>query len=310
MSIFKEIKSRLNMKDVAEMYSLKVNRSGFCLCPFHAEKTPSMKIYDDGFKCFGCGEGGDIIKFVEKQFDLSPINAWRKLNDDFGLGIDINGGIDSNTRSEYMLMAERKQKLKDKENCAFGIVSDYLRLLNRYSHEYRPRNLNEIPDKRFMEFLTNYDTASNVFDELSNADSLSFEDKENFYVAYEDTISNIFEMYQTSKEYDKEISEQFSEGKIIGNTLFKDIPDKAYLKYTNAIAPKIAEQLKQTDIKFSGRVYSRLTIFTFDKKDIQKVRDIANRLCNRFARIEKIKSENEQKKAVKHKQERGILNDI
>lgn len=250
MDIFKEIKSRLNMKAVAEMYGLEVNRSGFCLCPFHAEKTPSMKIYDNGFKCFGCGEGGDIIKFVEKQFDLSPINAWRKLNDDFGLGIDINGGIDSNTRSEYMLMAERKQKLKDKENCAFGIVSDYLRLLNRYSHEYRPRNLNEIPDKRFMEFLTNYDTASNVFDELSNADSLSFEDKENFYVAYEDTISNIFEMYQTLKEYDKEISEQFSEGKIIGNTLFKDIPDKAYLKYTNAIAPKIAEQLKHTNIKY------------------------------------------------------------
>ena len=289
MDIFREIKSRLNMKAVAEMYGLEVNKSGFCLCPFHAEKTPSMKIYDDGFKCFGCGEGGDIIKFVEKQFELSPLAACRKLNDDFGLGIDIDGGIDSNTKSEYMLMAERKQVLKDKENCAFGIVSDYLRLLNRYSHEYRPRNLNEIPDKRFIEFLTNYDTASNVFDELSNADILSFEEKEKFYAECEDTISNILEMFQTSKEYDKEISEQFSEGKIIGNTLFKDIPDKAYLKYTNAIAPKIAEQLKQTDIKYSGRVYSRLTIFTFEKKDIQRVRDIANRLCNRFARIEKVK---------------------
>ena len=280
------------MKAVAEMYGLEVNRSGFCLCPFHAEKTPSMKIYDNGFKCFGCGEGGDIIKFVEKQFEFSPINACRKLNDDFGLGIDINGGFNTQSNSEYVLMVERKQVLKDKENCAFGIVLDYLRLLNRYSHEYRPRNLNEIPDKRFMEFLTNYDTASNVFDELLNADSLSFEEKEKFYAEYEDTISNILEMFQTSKEYDKEISEQFSEGKIIGNTLFKNIPDKAYLKYSCVLAQKIEEKLKQEKINFSGRVYSRLTIFAIEKKDIHRVRNIANDLCNKYARLEKIRNEN------------------
>ena len=51
---------------------VKLKRSGagkwLCLCPFHHEKTPSFNIDDrEGFfKCFGCGEGGDVIKFIEK----------------------------------------------------------------------------------------------------------------------------------------------------------------------------------------------------------------------------------------------------
>jgi len=36
-------------------------------CPFHAEDIPSFYVFDDGhFKCFGCGEHGDVIDFVQK----------------------------------------------------------------------------------------------------------------------------------------------------------------------------------------------------------------------------------------------------
>ena len=43
-------------------------RRGWGLCPFHADKNPSFKvdIQKQKFKCFGCGEGGDVIDFIQK----------------------------------------------------------------------------------------------------------------------------------------------------------------------------------------------------------------------------------------------------
>ena len=44
-----EIKQQNTMRDVVTRYGIEVNRSGFCKCPFHNEKTASMKIYKDSF---------------------------------------------------------------------------------------------------------------------------------------------------------------------------------------------------------------------------------------------------------------------
>ena len=66
-----EIKSKYSMLDILARYNIKVTR-GFCQCPFHkADRTPSMKVYKDGFYCFGCGAGGDFIKFVQLHDNLS-----------------------------------------------------------------------------------------------------------------------------------------------------------------------------------------------------------------------------------------------
>jgi DNA primase len=49
------------------------------LCPFHQEKTPSFNVNGDKgfFKCFGCGAGGDVVKFVELYQKLSFPEAVR-----------------------------------------------------------------------------------------------------------------------------------------------------------------------------------------------------------------------------------------
>lgn len=79
-----EVKARTNIADlVGEYLQLKPAGVGSLkgLCPFHNEKSPSFTVRpSDGFyKCFGCGEGGDAIKFVQQLDHLSFTEAIEKL---------------------------------------------------------------------------------------------------------------------------------------------------------------------------------------------------------------------------------------
>ena len=58
-------------------------------CPFHAEKTPSFHVDRDqgSFKCFGCGEGGDILEFVRKTGNMDFAEAVQTLADEAGMVI-------------------------------------------------------------------------------------------------------------------------------------------------------------------------------------------------------------------------------
>jgi DNA primase len=58
------------------------------LCPFHGEKTPSFHVYDKGiFKCYGCGVGGDVIKFIELFDKVTFPEAVRQLAARVGLTV-------------------------------------------------------------------------------------------------------------------------------------------------------------------------------------------------------------------------------
>jgi DNA primase len=75
---------------VGDVVSLK--RSGATwkgLCPFHGEKTPSFHVNREKgfFHCFGCGVGGDVIKFIELHEKVSFTEAVRMLATRFGLAI-------------------------------------------------------------------------------------------------------------------------------------------------------------------------------------------------------------------------------
>jgi DNA primase len=59
------------------------------LCPFHGEKTPSFHVNRDKgfFHCFGCGAGGDVLKFLELRESLSFPDAVRMLAQRFGMTV-------------------------------------------------------------------------------------------------------------------------------------------------------------------------------------------------------------------------------
>jgi DNA primase len=86
------------------------------LCPFHGEKTPSFNVNRDKgfFKCFGCGAGGDVVKFVEMHEKLTFPEAVRSLANRIGMAIpEPEGGSDDRAAS-----AEREALVKLHETAA------------------------------------------------------------------------------------------------------------------------------------------------------------------------------------------------
>jgi len=72
------------------------------LCPFHGEKTPSFHVHPDRafFKCFGCGQGGDVIKFVQQLENLSFPDAARLLARRAGIELEAEDPAAARVRGE------------------------------------------------------------------------------------------------------------------------------------------------------------------------------------------------------------------
>lgn len=89
--LVEEIISRIDIVDlISENVVLKKSGSGFTgLCPFHQEKSPSFHVNNQKqiFRCFGCGEGGNIFQFYMKFYNLDFKNALKELADKCGVQI-------------------------------------------------------------------------------------------------------------------------------------------------------------------------------------------------------------------------------
>ena len=130
-----EVKSLVSMQEAARAYGLEVNPHGFACCPFHREKTASFKVYkgDRGWHCFGCGESGDVIDFVQKYFGLSFNEAIAKLNDDFHLCLPIRERRTQRQREQDAKRAYKRRKVEEEKRRAVEAAkSAYYDALDRY----------------------------------------------------------------------------------------------------------------------------------------------------------------------------------
>lgn len=92
--VIQRIKEENDIVDVISE-KVKLKRSGrnyLGLCPFHNEKTPSFSVSRDKqiYKCFGCGEAGNVITFIMKSQNLNFLEAIELLADRVNIDIDLS----------------------------------------------------------------------------------------------------------------------------------------------------------------------------------------------------------------------------
>jgi len=104
-----EIKSRLDIVDVIGKYLplKKAGKNYTAKCPFHTEKTPSFMVSPElqRYKCFGCGENGDIFTFVQKIENIDFPEALEKLAKEAGVTL---------TRQKANTFFERLEEINGK----------------------------------------------------------------------------------------------------------------------------------------------------------------------------------------------------
>ena len=107
--IIEEVKSANNIVDVVSSY-VNLKRKGntyFGPCPFHREKTPSFAVTPDKqiYHCFGCGEGGNVIRFIMRAENIGFKEAVEFLADRAKIELPVTNFQDMN-----MSQDELKQK--------------------------------------------------------------------------------------------------------------------------------------------------------------------------------------------------------
>ena len=157
INLFAQIKTAVSVKEAAERYGLKVNRGGMVCCPFHADRTPSMKLNEDYFYCFGCGASGDVIDFVARLFHLPPAEAAKKLEEDFGIAKQKPSVLAKLKRGKTQVEAERH---------SFRVLWDYFGILQDWKEHCAPQLPEDPIDPRYVEACHMLDRIGNMLDIL------------------------------------------------------------------------------------------------------------------------------------------------
>lgn len=164
--IFDTLKACVTVLQAVAHYGVKIGRNGMCRCPFHSDKTPSMKINKTYFYCFGCHCTGDVIDFTAQLFDLSPFDAARKLATDFG--------IDPNTPASAAVAPpriRREESQRDREERCASVLIEYERLLKNRQQRFAPVHPSDEWDGRFVSASHALPQVSYLIDCLYDADA-------------------------------------------------------------------------------------------------------------------------------------------
>lgn len=163
MRLFEAVKQAIPTRQAAESYGLRVNRVGKTNCPFHHDRTPSMKV-DKRFHCFGCGADGDVIDFTAKLYGLDAKSAAEKLAADFQIPYE------QSKRKETVKRAVREkseeQMFRKLEARCFRVLSDYFHLLRHWEQAYAPAPEDENWHPLFVEALQKKDHIEYLLDVL------------------------------------------------------------------------------------------------------------------------------------------------
>lgn len=187
-----ELKMQVNIVDVVgqvvELKKAGANYKG--LCPFHSEKTPSFMVNEEKqiFNCFGCGEKGDVIKFVESYNKIPFMEAVESLCEQYGIKMPERSSNKPNIDYEkyYAINAKAARFFY---NC-LGIKGnkgiEYLRSRGLLKETITKWGLGYAPDSWNM--LTDYLKSENVSEEDMVKLGLASYGKEGIYDKFRNRV--------------------------------------------------------------------------------------------------------------------------
>jgi DNA primase len=107
---FDTVKERVDIVQLIGEHGVVLKKSGrgfTGLCPFHSEKTPSFHVNVDtrSYKCFGCGQSGDVFTLLEKIDGLTPAEALKVLAERAGVELTSRRDPAEQEREKRLLAA-------------------------------------------------------------------------------------------------------------------------------------------------------------------------------------------------------------
>jgi len=166
MNLYESVKAAVPIRQAAEHYGLKVERSGMACCPFHRDRHPSMKLNEDYFYCFGCGASGDVTDLTARLNDLGNYEAAQKLAADFGIDPERGPTVTSVHKPKHPHI----RQFREDELLCVRVLTDYLHLLEEWKLRYAPKTPEERWDVRFAEACQMLDRIEYLADLLTAGD--------------------------------------------------------------------------------------------------------------------------------------------
>ena len=153
------VRAKNDIVDVVSKY-VTLTRRGlnfWACCPFHNEKTPSFSVKQDGqfFKCFGCGESGNVFTFIMKMENV-----------DFPTSVEIlakNAGLELPTDTENEEMKKRKHE------------RDRVYAVLKATTEFYHKNLLENPESEQSKYLKERGLSREMIEKFQIGASLNFD---------------------------------------------------------------------------------------------------------------------------------------
>ena len=165
LNVFEAVKQSVTTRQAAERYGIHVGRNGMACCPFHHDKTPSMKL-DRRYHCFGCGADGDVIDFVSRLEQATPKEAALMLARDFSIPYADKWP----PRRRKPRQETPEQSFKRMERYCFRVLCGYRNLLRRWKEGYAPKTPEDEWNPLFVEALQKQDYVDYLLDTLLFSD--------------------------------------------------------------------------------------------------------------------------------------------
>lgn len=140
-------------------------------CPIHNGKDYNLRFSDNLYHCFVCGDGGDVIRFVQHIFNLDFNATIEKINVDFNLQLPISGKLTMRDMREarkqaIIITAERLQKEAQKKamETRYNALCDEYARLDKNRIIYAPKDPDEEPHPLYMEAIQNIERQQYLID--------------------------------------------------------------------------------------------------------------------------------------------------